>query len=205
MTTRLRCALFAALLAVPSSAVAGELKISIQNGLATVVADGVPLSAVLAEWARVGQTKIVNGEQLTTMVTLHLVDVPEKKALEVLLRPASGFLVAERREQVAGASKFDRVVILPFSQAPAYAPAPPAPATPQPFVNRPQMPVLSTEPDDMPQIPGQQQPGNIPQTLPTPGMLPQPIGPAGQQPQLTSPRPGFLPPPAPVKPPGGGQ
>ena len=51
-----------ALLALATPASAGEFKLSIQNGLVTLTADDVPLSAIMAEWARVGQTEIVNGE-----------------------------------------------------------------------------------------------------------------------------------------------
>ena len=189
--------------AIPARA---DIQLHIENGQVSLKATNATVRDILAEWARVGQTKIVNGEKLTTMVTLNLVEVPEKKALEVLLRSASGFLVAERKDPIAGASRFDRVLILPFSQAPAYTPTASAPTVPQPFVNRPPMP-MPPELDDLQQLPTQQQqPANMPQTLPTPGMMPQPIGPGGQQQPLTSPRPGFLPPPAPtpVKPPGGG-
>lgn len=182
-------------------AAAGELTLTMNNGLVTVVADNVPVSQILAEWGRIGQTKIVNGDKLMTMVSLELVDVPEKKALEIVLRSASGYMAAERKQAIAGASAFDRIMILPFSQAPAYSPMPVSQTMPQPFVNRPVMAMPEFEDANQP-VPGQQPPA---QTRPQPGMLPQPMPPPGQQqPQLTSPRPGFLPPPAPPKPPGGG-
>jgi hypothetical protein len=204
MKTISRCALFAALFAVSASPVdAGELKLAINNGLVTIVADEVPVASILAEWARVGQTRIVNGEKLMTTVSLELVDVPEKKALEIVLRSASGFMAAERKQPIEGASAFDRVVILPFSQPPAYTPTAVTQTVPQPFVNRQVM--TPPELEDLQHLSHQaQQPANAPQTLPQPGMLPQPIGPGGQQAPITSPRPGFLPPPAPPKPPGGG-
>ena len=207
MTRFSRVALaFAVVALTASSAAAGELKLTINNGLVTVIAEDVPISRILSEWGRIGQTKIVNGEKLMTMVTLELVDVPEKTALDVVLRSASGYLAARRAEPLPGASAFDRIMILPFSQPPANsAPMPTAQTMPQPFVNRPVM--ATTDFDDpsqaLPPGAGQLQ-GNVPQTLPTPGMLPQSPTPNGQQPQTTAPRPGFLPPPPGVKPPGGG-
>ena len=212
MSKFFRCCVFVAVLIAAASvpANAGEVKLSLNNGLVTLSVTDEPLSRVLAEWARLGQTRIVNGEKLTGMLTLELVDVPEKKALDILLRSASGYVAAERRTPVAGASAFDRVMILPFSQAPAYTPMPAAQMPPQPFINRP---VAATpefeEPQPLPNAP--QQPGNVPLTLPqpgampqTPGMMPQMPMPVGQPAPITAPRPGFLPPPGPPRPGGGG-
>ena len=206
-----RCAFVVAAFAVLAAPVsAGELRLTINNGLVTVIAEDVPISRILSEWARIGQTKIVNGEKLMTPVSLELIDMPEKKALEIVLRSASGFMAAERKELVAGASTFDRIMILPFSQAPAYSPMPVTQSMPQPFVNRPVMATPDFE--DATQPAGQQPPMPV-TTLPQPGMLPQPMqqpmqpmgpGQQPQQPQMTAPRPGFLPPPGPPKPPGGG-
>lgn len=197
--------------AAASTASAGELKLTLNNGLVTIIADDVPVSRILSEWARLGQTKIVNGEKLMTVVSLQLVDMPERKALDIVLRSASGFMAAERAVPVAGASAFDRIMILPFSKAPA---APPVTANtmPQPFSPRPTLPM--PEPvDDSPVLP----PGVGPQpTAPNGPNLPG-MTPGGQQPQMTAPRPGQLPTPGPtqpvpfgtpaapgVKPPGGG-
>ena len=205
MSKTFRCCIFVAVLiaavSVPASA---EVKLSLNNGLVTLVVTDEPLSRVLAEWARIGQTRIVNGEKLTGTLSLQLVDVPEKKALEILLRSASGYVAAKRPTPVAGASAFDRIMILPFSQAPAYTPLPAGPTMPQPFINRP----VSTTPEFEEQQPlptAPQQPTNVPLTLPQPGAMPQmPTAPGVQQPPITSPRPGFLPPPGPPRPGGGG-
>ena len=198
------CAAVAVLIAAAAVPANAEVKLSMNNGLVTLVVTDEPLSRVLSEWARIGQTRIVNGEKLTGMLSLELVDVPEKKALEILLRSASGYVAAQRRTPVAGASAFDRIMILPFSQAPAYTPLPTAQTMPQPFMNRP---VSATpefeEPQPLPTSP--QQPANVPLTLPQPGSMPQlPMMPGAAQPQTTAPRPGFLPPPTPPRPPGGG-
>jgi hypothetical protein len=126
---RLRCVLCAmttATLLFPNAAIAGagELQLTIANGRVTLVADSVPLRTILSEWARIGQTRIVNGEKLTgAPLTLRLIDVPEVQALDIVLRSASGYLAAPRPAGMAGASQYDRVVILASSR-PTGGPAP---------------------------------------------------------------------------------
>ena len=201
--------LIPALLALPSPSVAGELKLSIRNGLVTLVADEVPLSAIMAEWARVGQTRIVNGDKVFTPVSLQIVDMPERRALDILLRSVSGYMVAERPTPIAGASVFDRIMILPTSRPPANT-GPIASPPPNSFVPRPAAPP-PPDMDDEPVLP----PGIS--TQPQPQGVPQPMVPGQQMPPnqnapMTAPRPGQLPAPAPQQPvpfgtptkPGGG-
>lgn len=224
-----RCALALALCAVVTTpAFAGEVKVTLNQGLVTIIANDAPISLILAEWARVGQTKIVNGDKMMTVVSLQLVDMPERKALDILLRSASGYMAADRPTPLQNASSFDRIMILPFSRPPAAAPVSATTSMPQPFGPnpRPMMPQPQPQHDDDPvsMPPGmgpQNQPNAGQQTAPMPGMLPPPGGPqttpAGQT-QQTLPRPGFLPVPGgpqqpvpfgspavpPGKPPGGG-
>jgi hypothetical protein len=115
-----RCALVMVLTAAFAPlANAGELKLTLGNGRATLIAQDVPLRQVLAEWARLGQTTIVNGDKLTgPPVTLQLIDRPEREVLELLLRSASGYIAAQRQVDLPGASVFDRVMILPTSRGP---------------------------------------------------------------------------------------
>lgn len=218
-----RCALAVAFVVLTTtSAAAGEVKVTLNQGLVTIIATDAPISQILSEWARVGQAKFVNAEKMMMVVSLQLVDVPERKALDIILRSASGYMAAERATPLAGASVFDRIMILPYSRPPAAAAVPASPTMPQPFNPRPQPFVPQQQDDDAPAMPpgvGQQNQSTAPMTSPMPGMLPQNSNPQnpGQQPQ-TLPRPGFLPAPAgpqqpvpfgtptpqPVKPPGGG-
>ena len=219
-----RSALAVALLAlIPSTARAGEVKVTLNQGLVTIIADDAPISRILAEWARVGQTKIVNGDKMMTVVSLQLVDIPERQALDILLRSASGYMAAERPAALQGASAFDRIMILPFSRPPAASPVMTTNSVPQPFNQQPRPVMPQPDMDDAPVMPpgmGQQgQPNAGQQTAPMPGMLP-PTGNQNGNPgqtQQTLPRPGFLPVPAgpqqpvpfgapavPGKPPGGG-
>ena len=184
-----------------SLAAAGDLKLSISNGRVTLVATDVPLRQILDEWARVGQTTIVNGDKLTgPPLTLQLIDRPEREVLDLLLRSASGYIASQRQVSIAGASGFDRVMILPVSRGPVG----PAVTTPTAFNNRPvtmqQMPMPVPDDDDpvveQPQV---MPPGAVPVNpagvANIPGIVQAPNGPNGQPPVLTAPRPGMLPAP----------
>ena len=111
---------------------ADGLKLSFDDGRVTLSAAQVPISEILKEWARVGNTRFVDGEELADgpPLTLQLTDVPEAEALELLLRAASGYLAAPRAVRVAGTSRFDRVLIMATSRGPRPAPAGVSPVTP---------------------------------------------------------------------------
>src|SRR5919197_1488249 len=112
MNKLFRCLVFAVATAgVASAATAGDLTVKIGGGRATVIAKDVTLRQILAEWARVGNTRIVNAEKLAGgPMTLELVDVPEKEALDILLRTAAGYMSGPGPAGVAGASLYDRVM-----------------------------------------------------------------------------------------------
>lgn len=197
MQMTLRSIVLAALVAAaPASAFAGELKLTIANGRATIMADDVPLQQILAEWARVGKTRVVNGDKLTgPAVTLQLVDVPEAQALETLLRSASGYVVAQRAAFAPDTSQYDRILIMPTSRPPAVSASAPPPSFNQPARPMPQpQPIIDEDdPIDAPVVmPPGMNPGPGQPMLP-PGMA----QPNNQQPQqpLTAPRPGMLPAP----------
>ena len=128
MTTPRLFALVCVLLVGAGSAAAQTVTLEFQNGNVRLTAQNASVSQILAEWARRGRTTIVNGERVPgPPVTLELNDVPEQQALDVVLRSASGYLVAGRENVVSGASAFDRILILPTSSRPAGSPALPSP------------------------------------------------------------------------------
>jgi hypothetical protein len=135
----LRVAFLIAALAVAAPASAGVLVLSFKDGRVTLKATDVSLRQVLNEWARLGQTRIVGLEKLSgSLLTLELTDVPEKQALEVLLRTVAGYVAAPRVGVSAAAmSRFDRLVLLPTSVALA---APPGGARPAAQLPRPPTP-----------------------------------------------------------------
>jgi hypothetical protein len=151
----------ALLFAIPATA--GELKLTINSGRVTVMATDVPVGQLLQEWARVGHVRILNGERLAgPPLTLQLVNVSEKEALDIILRSASGYVAAPRSQVVADASMYDRILIMPTSIAPAAQPAAVA-AAPQSF--RPPMPTPVDDDDEPVNVPpAQLQPP--PQTAP---------------------------------------
>ena len=174
----------AALLAVAAPARA-DVQVSMNAGRVTIVAKDATLRQILAEWARVGQTRIVNGERVTGgPLTLELRDLPEQQALNILLRTVSGFVLAPRTAAAtANASVFDRIIVLPTSAAPAPAPVSAAPpAFTQPSVI-PAPPNAADDDDDRP-TPQPVQPGAPPNRGPVfvfpqpqgPGTLPTPAG-----------------------------
>ena len=110
-----------------ASSASAQVTLEFQDGKVRLQAQGVPVSQILAEWARRGRTTIVNGERVPgPAVTLELQDVSEQEALDVVLRSVSGYLVAPRATAVTGASAFESIYILPTSSRPTNAaPLPP--------------------------------------------------------------------------------
>jgi hypothetical protein len=163
-----------------------EVHLTIRDGRVTLNAAGATVHEILLEWARIGQTKIVNAERIAGgPMTLQLTNVPEEQALDVILRSVSGYVAAPRPIVNAGASRFDRILIMPPSTPPraaAAAPQPPSFPLPQ-FPNQGQLPgddedgprngtpnprgpIFNTFPQPMP-------PGSVP---PPPGLM-QPVNP----------------------------
>jgi hypothetical protein len=152
------------------STVLADVQLSIRDGRISIVAKDATVSQILAEWAKVGQTKIVNGEKIPRdPITIELENVSEEKALDVVLRTASGYIAASRAIAVPNASRFDRIVVVPPSVVPtppppgaaptatrvsappraAYASAPPASQTPAsraPEYPQQPSPVVAPEP-----------------------------------------------------------
>ena len=141
-----------AVVALSASSVAAQTAMPAAPGVSLVIKDGkVTLKAeaasvrqILAEWERQGQIKVVGAEKLAgAPVTLTLVDIPEKQALEIVMRGVPGYMAIDRVAQAdaasVGPSRYDRVVVMarattPVAAAPAGASAAgrgmPSPAQP---------------------------------------------------------------------------
>jgi hypothetical protein len=167
---------------VASTAIA-DVHVTMQNGRVSIVAKDATIRQILTEWARVGQTKIVNVERIPGgPITLELTNVPEGQALDVLLRAISGFIAAPRAAASANLSQFDRIIIMPTLAAarPAVAAAPvPPPAFQQAPQFTQQPPAGDDEPDD------QRQPAGAP-----PGQNRGPVFNGFPQPQVVNPQTG---------------
>ena len=176
-----RAVAFAVLLglAAPSAARA-EVRLSMHDGVVSLVAEDATVAQILAEWARVGQTTIVNGEKVPGgTVSLRMVDMPEEQALDILLRTVSGFLAAPRQAMTANLSRFDRILIMPTpvsalprggAPAPTFPPARRQPPSDTPDPDN----VVSADDELLPNAPPpappivQRGPAGTPNTFPMP-------------------------------------
>ncbi len=183
------------------AAASAQVRVTMAGGQVSISARNATVAQILSEWARVGRTKIVNGERLTgAPLTLELAGLPEMQALEILLRGASGYVIAPRVVADPSLSRFDRILIVPTSSAPRAAAPPTLPVpTFQPMRPAPPPP---RDDDDVPGGAGAQRPA-APGSLAAPGSVPvntatpMPATPVGVA------RPGMMmptPPVAPVRP-----
>ncbi len=119
------CSAVALVLLFALPAQAQQLNLQINDGRVTLDATNVPARQILAEWARIGGTKVVGAEKITgSPLTLKLVDMPERQALDIILRNVAGFMAAPRQASaVPGASTYDRILIMATSSV-----VPPQPA-----------------------------------------------------------------------------
>jgi len=153
----------------PAAQAPAERKLQLsfdRNGLVTLIAQNVTVREILAEWARVGGTRMVNADQLTGgPVTVQFEAQPEGAVLESLLRSAAVYILYPRLAGGTTASVWQSVSILPTShptslytptqsspqiapvvqpmpddELPPVNPAQNAPSQTQPPQNRPPMP-----------------------------------------------------------------
>ena len=119
MKFRISAAAAACLCCAALASAQAPLRLQISDGRVTLHAQNVPIRTILAEWARIGGTKIVNGDRVAgTPLTLDLEGVPERQALDIILRSVSGYALGARAADTQGASMYDRIMILPTSVAP---------------------------------------------------------------------------------------
>jgi len=104
------------LFALPANA--QQMNLQIANGKVTLDATNVQARQILAEWSRIGGTKVVGAEKITgAPLTLKLVDMPERQALDIILRNVAGFIAAPRTAS-NGASTYDRILVMATSTSP---------------------------------------------------------------------------------------
>ena len=129
MTARV---LLAAALTVVSvlPAAAQSVSLTLRDGRVTLITQNATPAAILAEWARLGQVKVVDAERVPgSPLTLRLENVPEREALDIVLRSAAGYIAAPRSQAVAGnVSRFDRVIVMATSPGAATAAKPGGPS-----------------------------------------------------------------------------
>lgn len=99
------------------------LDLTFNNGHVTLIARGVTVSEIMAEWSRKGGSQVTNGDKLGGgPVNYEFHDVPESVVLQSVLRSAAGFIAAPRRPGgPTGASAIEQVMILAVSRPSATA------------------------------------------------------------------------------------
>ena len=127
MTARVLLAAALTLVSVLPAA-AQSVSLTLKDGRVTLVTQNATPAAILAEWARQGQVKVVDAERIPgSPLTLRLENVPERDALDIVLRSAAGYIAAPRVQAVAGnVSRFDRVIVMATSPGAAAAAKPAA-------------------------------------------------------------------------------
>src|SRR5262245_14152552 len=73
------------------------VKVSFHDGKVDLSAENVTVRTILAEWARVGGTRVVNADRISgPPITVEFKDAYERQALESLLRGVAGYMVGQR-------------------------------------------------------------------------------------------------------------
>ena len=188
-----------------ASTASAQVQLSMQGGHVTLSAKDATIRQILAEWERVGETKIVNGERSPAgLVTLELPNMPEQQALDIILRSASGALFAPRTEAAAGnRSAYAQIILMPPSIAPppSASPTPASPPFGQQTVYPQQMPLQQPPAFQQPHFPqqglqqqGLQQPGFQQPGFQQPLQFqpPPPASDDDDQPTVAQPRPVFV-------------
>lgn len=194
-------ALVAGAFITAASPASAQVSLTIDDGYVTLSAKDATMRQILAEWGRVGQTTIVNGERITgAPLTLQLIKVPEAEALEILLRSVSGYLAAPRAIDIGNASRFDRILVMPTSAPPRVVAS--SPGTGGPVAPPFQPPQLSEDMDVEDQV-MQPPPGGAPSRGPIFPQFPNtagqpPVRPGGQAPSPPFPTPAQAPFPMPA-------
>jgi hypothetical protein len=190
MSRRFRTTLVLLLsMAASTAAAAPVVRLSFSDGRVWLITDRASVGDILAEWSRVGSTRVVNGERVKgPLLTLEMSGVPETEALDVVLRAAGGFVAVGR---TAGAdstapnlSRFGQITVLPAATGvPAQAvnpvPAPAAVAPPAIFTASGAMRIIGADgqpvPDDQEGAPPPPTPPTVvpaPAGVAVPGMMP---------------------------------
>ena len=175
--------LIVAAMALAGTPASAQVRITIADGRVTVSATDATTRQILTEWARVGQTRIVNLDRLSgAPLSLELTDVPETQALETVLRAASGYLAAPRARELPNASRYDRIFLLASSSGSTARPSAPAPPPSPAFAPPPFNDEQPVDEESPPQSATQQH-QNLPIRGPAFATFPQPQPQAPPPPQ----------------------
>lgn len=141
-----------------------RVELTFNNGKVTLIAQGVTVREIMAEWARQCGCLVQGTDRLTGGSTLPMQfeDQPEAAVLESLLRSAGGYLLGPKSPGSRGASIYGSVSVFPVTHgiaAPTYA-SPSVPiAAPLVTGGTPDDEIPPVAPVSNPQTPAQTPPG----------------------------------------------
>jgi hypothetical protein len=141
-----------------------RVELTFNNGKVTLIAQGVTVREIMAEWARQCGCLVQGTDRLTGGSTLPMrfEDQPEAAVLESLLRSAGGYLLGPKSPSSRGASIYGSVSVFPVTHgiaAPTYA-SPSVPiAAPLVTGGTPDDEIPPVAPVSNPQTPAQTPPG----------------------------------------------
>ncbi len=155
ITVKFRDLVFAVAALIPATIAQGqEVSLTMRDGIVTLDAKAASVPQILKEWARIGGVHVVNGDKVPGVpITVQLAGTAERDALAVILRGASGYVLAARSDAGKGAAIFDRILILPTSSPVSAAPPPRL----QPMVGRPPVRRVAPMPAGAPPFVGENQ------------------------------------------------
>lgn len=152
--TNIRIATLAALLiGFAATASAQAVKLEFHDGKVNLTTQNASTRAILAEWARLGGTQVVNADRITgAPVTLQLTDVPETQALDIILRGNAGYIAGQRAGAgpVGNRSALDRIMLISTAGTAGVAAARPVNSPPPFAVVQPRQVQPPPDPDDDP-------------------------------------------------------
>ena len=118
---RRTAAAFALAFLVAGNCSAQGLVVWFDNGRVTVLAEQVSVRQILMEWSRIGSVSLENADRLPSApIVVHLVNLPERAALETLLRGVNGYILGSRPSARTTDTAIDRIwITVPGRPAPS--------------------------------------------------------------------------------------
>jgi hypothetical protein len=107
-----------------ATSASADVRLAVSHGDVTLFARQASVREILEEWTKVAGTTFIGLEGLSSeLITLDLREVPEREALDILLRSASGYIIMPAAADTSIQSQFGSVRVLATSTAQPGAPA----------------------------------------------------------------------------------
>lgn len=161
---------------------ARHLELKFNSGKVTLIAQGVSVRDIMAEWARQCGCLVEGTDRLPAGSTMPIEfdDQPEAVVLDSLLRGAGGYLLGPKAPDSRGASMYGSIAVFPVTKgidAPSYSSSTSPVAAPLVSAGSPDDEIPPVTPVATPQTPAQTPPSTPAPTTGKPGGTAVPITP----------------------------